>query len=90
MVIKTILEEKIRAAGHTKKSFAEKMGMQAQNLNKMLESPSYPSLERMAAVLDIPLWQLLANDTEISKANTIITCPHCGKPIAIKLDVPGE
>lgn len=79
--IKEIIKEK----GFTQQAFANKLGITRGGLIQLLESPSYPSLERIATALDVPLWQLFATTEEVQETKNTIICPHCGKPI--ELDV---
>lgn len=50
-------------------SFAEKMGTTRQNLYAILRSPSYPTLEKIAASLNVPIWQLFASPQEVAGKN---------------------
>lgn len=82
--IKSHLENKIKEYGMTKKLCAEKMGIDPANLNKMIISPSYPTLEKMAKTLGVTLAELLADDTQTTPVSSpTLICPHCGKPIEI-------
>ena len=81
MEIRQHIESRIKAAGMTKKEFAEKMGAHAGSLNSLLEAPSWPTLERVAKALGIEVPELFAND-EGSK----IICPKCGHHITIKAE----
>lgn len=87
MDIKRQIEEKIKEGGHTKKDFADKMGVHPANLNKMIESPSFPTLTKIAENLNITLSELLRTSDETK--NTFITCPHCGREIQIEIK-PGS
>ena len=76
--IKDIIKEK----GYTITSLAEKLGIARESLSRMIVSPSYPTLEKIASALDVPLWQLFASPSEVSKEqDNFITCPHCGGKI---------
>ena len=84
--IRDIIEGHIAAAGMTKKAFAEAIGRTAGSLNDLLTSPSWPSLEKMASVLGITVSELV-NDSECRhEVNSQHICPHCGKPITIKIE----
>lgn len=73
------IEDLIKEKGFSMTSFAEKMGITRQNLYAILKSPSYPSLEKMAEALDVPMWQLFASKEEvINQDPNTITCPKCG------------
>ena len=43
--------------------------------------PSYPTLEKIATALNVPMWQLFASPDEIKgeEDKNTITCPNCGK-----------
>lgn len=54
--IKEMLAEK----GLTQKEIAKKMGVTQSNISATISRPSFPTLERIAAALDVEPWQLLA------------------------------
>ena len=83
MYIKEQIEAKIKEGGYTKKDFADKMGVHPANLNKMIDSPSFPTLTKIADNLGITLSELLRTSEETKK--TSVTCPHCGKEIQIEV-----
>lgn len=79
------IEDLIKEKGFSMTSFAEKMGITRQNLYAILKSPSYPSLEKMAEALDVPMWQLFASKEEVmNQAPNTITCPKCGAKFELK------
>lgn len=82
------IELLIKEKGYNMTSFAEKMNTTRQNLYAILKSPSYPTLEKVAEALDVPMWQLFASPEEIQPKSdgSSITCPKCGKSIHIKVD----
>lgn len=81
--IKDLIKEK----GYTIKSLAEKIGITRESLSRMLVSPSYPTLEKIATALDVPMWQLFASPGEVVKEITGgDRCPHCGQPIKIRIE----
>ncbi|MEY8719550.1 helix-turn-helix transcriptional regulator [Bacteroides stercorirosoris] len=82
------IKEVIKEKGYTITSLADKLSIARESLSRMLVSPSYPTLEKIAAALDVPMWQLFASPNEVhSQGNTAgITCPHCGKNITIKAE----
>ena len=83
MRIRDILKEQ----GITTKELAEKMGISQSALNQSISgNPSVKVLTNIADALDVPVWQLFANPSEIlTKDSTAITCPHCGKEIKIEV-----
>lgn len=75
------IELLIKEKGYNMTSFAEKMNTTRQNLYAILKSPSYPTLEKVADALDVPMWQLFASPVEVQENNNTIICPHCGGKI---------
>lgn len=89
MNVKELIEKRIEESGLTKKSFAERMGISPANLNSMIKSPSFPTLEKVATALDMSLSQLF-DEGETSKETvhgSSLVCPHCGKPISVELSI---
>ena len=80
------IKEVIKEKGYTITSLAEKLGIARESLSRMLVSPSYPTLEKISTALDVPMWQLFASPEEVAKSVSGTVCPHCGKPITIKID----
>lgn len=79
------IELLIKEKGYNMTSFAEKMNTTRQNLYAILKSPSYPTLEKVAEALDVPMWQLFASPEEVKgEEENVITCPHCGKKIKLE------
>lgn len=54
--IKEILAQK----GLTQKDVADKIGVTQSNVSAIISRPSFPTLERIAAALNVEPWQLLA------------------------------
>lgn len=80
------IKEVIKEKGYTITSLSEKLGIARESLSRMLVSPSYPTLEKIATALDVPLWQLFASSQEVQgPGKNTITCPHCGKPIELEV-----
>lgn len=76
MNIEDRIEKLIKENGYSKIAFAEKMGIKKQNINAMLKSPSYPTLEKIARALEIPMWQLFVSPEELEEKDVIV-CPNC-------------
>ena len=55
------IKEVIKEKGYTITSLADKLSIARESLSRMLVSPSYPTLEKIAAALDVPMWQLFAS-----------------------------
>jgi transcriptional regulator with XRE-family HTH domain len=85
------IEYLIKEKGYNMTSFAEKMGVTRQNLYAILKSPSYPSLEKIAEALDVPMWRLFASDEDVSVNNEKnIMCPNCGHEIPIEVKIKNQ
>ena len=89
MNVKELIEKRIEESGLTKKSFAERMGISPANLNSMIKSPSFPTLEKVAMALDMSLSQLFdeGETSEDTAHGSSLVCPHCGKPISVELGI---
>lgn len=85
MDIKNIIEAKIKAAGITKKEAAERMGIIPNNINAMIESPSWPTLQKLSGALGIPVSELVADDPD-SMVEPQQKCPYCGHHINVKIE----
>lgn len=51
--------------GLTLAQLADRLGVTRQSLNTTMKSPSYPSLEKIADALEVPMWQLFASPEEV-------------------------
>lgn len=83
------IKELIKEKGYTQQEFADKLGITRVGLSQLINGkPSYPTLEKIAAALNVPMWQLFASSEEVHpKSDSLsLTCPHCGKDIKIKLE----
>lgn len=54
------IKEMLSKKGLTQKEIAKKMGVTQSNISATISRPSFPTLERIAAALDVEPWQLLA------------------------------
>lgn len=54
------IKEMLAAKGLTQKEIANKMGVTQSNISATISRPSFPTLERIAAALEVEPWQLLA------------------------------
>lgn len=86
MRIRDILKEQ----GITTKDLAEKMGISQSALNQSISgNPSVKVLTNIADALNVPVWQLFANPSDVlgdaDQRPTTITCPYCGKDIVIEV-----
>lgn len=102
MTIQEIIEDKIRRAGKTKTSVCADIGINSGNLNRMLSSPSWPTLERIAGALGLSVSQLITSPEEEARQANVqpqvvehvrevpqrVVCPHCG--VEIELEVKAK
>lgn len=54
------IKEMLAAKKLTQKEIADKIGVTQPNISATISRPSLPTLERIAAALDVEPWQLLA------------------------------
>ena len=83
------IKELIKEKGYTQQEFADKLGITRVGLSQLINGkPSYPTLEKIATALIVPMWQLFASSEEVHpKSDSLsLTCPHCGKDISIKVE----
>jgi transcriptional regulator with XRE-family HTH domain len=83
------IKEVIKEKGYTQQEFADLLGMSRVGLAQIVNGkPSYPTLEKIATALNVPMWQLFASPEEVQpkKDDLSLTCPHCGKNIKIKVE----
>ena len=67
------IKEVIKERGFTITSLADKLGIARESLSRMIVSPSYPTLEKIASALDVPMWQLFVSPNDITGASEEIT-----------------
>lgn len=82
------IKELIKEKGYTQQEFADLLGMSRVGLAQIVNGkPSYPTLEKIATALNVPMWQLFASPEEVqpNKDGLSLTCPHCGKNININV-----
>lgn len=83
------IKELIKEKGYTQQEFADKLGITRVGLSRLINGkPSYPTLEKIATALNVPMWQLFASSEEVHpKSDSLsLACPHCGKDISIKVE----
>lgn len=82
------IKELIKEKGYTQQEFADLLGMSRVGLVQIVNGkPSYPTLEKIATALNVPMWQLFASPEEIARQANNDLCPHCGMPISIKTTI---
>ena len=74
--VKEICKDK----GITLADLASRMGVSASALSQSLKKPSFDTLEKLAARLEVEVAELF----ESSRSH--LNCPHCGRPIVIKAE----
>ena len=89
--IKDILSQK----GMTQQDLADLLGVSRPSVSATISRPSFPTLERIAAALEVEPWQLLAPPAVVEELKQAraqemgqgvrLVCPHCGKPLRIDL-----
>lgn len=82
MRIKEILKER----GMTVQELADKLGISRQALSRQIQGKLLvETANTIADALDVPLWQLFAEPGEMTGNGELKTCPHCGKPLNIRV-----
>lgn len=60
------IKELIKEKGYTQQEFADLLGMSRVGLAQIVNGkPSYPTLEKIATALDVPMWQLFASPEDV-------------------------
>ena len=75
------IKELIKEKGYTQQALADKLGMTRIGLTQLVNSkPSYPSLEKIAEALEVPMWKLFATKEDVlgDELDNTIVCPKCG------------
>ena len=71
------IKELIKEKGYTQQEFADKLGITRVGLSQLINGkPSYPTLEKIATALNVPMWQLFASSEEVHpKSDSLsLTC----------------
>lgn len=66
------IREAIKAKGMTQAELAAKLGISRVALNNQLDKPSYPTLEKIAVALDVPIWQLFKAPAEVLPLTALV------------------
>ena len=75
------IKELIKEKGYTQQEFADLLGMSRVGVAQIVNGkPSYPTLEKIATALDVPMWQLFASPEDVKgeEDKNTLTCPKCG------------
>ena len=76
------IAEILKSKGMTQKDLAEKIGISRVGLSKAINgNTTIITLRKIAAALDVSPAELF-----VAPKATTATCPHCGKPIKIRLE----
>ncbi len=83
MRVKEVLKEK----GLTQPELAEKLGVSVSAVKQMVgaDSVTTATLEKIAAAIDVPVWQFFISPDDLAKqaGGNTLRCPHCGGPLKI-------
>ena len=92
LYIKEVMKEK----GITSKMLQDELGVTQATTSYLVNSktnPSLDTLQRIAEILEVPIWRLFYMETpkelqpkqpSVPQSPAII-CPHCGKPIELEV-----
>ena len=74
------IREICREKGITQADLAERLGIRRDSFSQAVSRNNFDLeyLRRIATALDVELWELFKADA--------LVCPHCGKPIKVKLE----
>lgn len=73
--------------GMSKKNLADAMGIPPQNINStVLNNPKFEVMERVAVALEMSLAELVGDEEKVELEPKQFVCPHCGKPIKIRIE----
>ena len=78
-----------RAQGITQAQLADRLGIRRESLSQAISRNNFDlsNLRRIASALNVELWQLFKEEDKESEAKSpALTCPHCGKPLSIKVE----
>lgn len=79
--IRVIIEARLSELGMSKKDLAEKSGLPQGSLNARLDSPTWPTLKKIANAMGLSVADLVGNTK--TSASSAITCPYCGKELRL-------
>nr|DAH90442.1 MAG TPA: helix-turn-helix domain protein [Bacteriophage sp.] len=93
--MKSYIKDILACQGLTQQELADRLGVQRATVSAIISRPSFPTLERIAAALDVEPWQLLAPPAVVdelkqaraqrSGGGVRLVCPHCGKTLQVDL-----
>lgn len=82
----------MRQHGITQDMMATELGVTKQAVNNILKSdnPKLSTLERMAMVIGVPVYELFLDPREIVRCEgpaIDVDCPHCGAQLHVSVPV---
>ena len=84
----TNIKKIAKSKGIQIKDLATALEMTKENLSRLInsENPTLKSIEKIAAALNVqPAEILFGVKLEDHQSQEKISCPHCGKPVCIKI-----
>lgn len=86
------VKEILKSKGITQKELASRLGINESTLSLNLKEDANPSLrilQGFATALGVPIGELFEAPQEVKETRQIkkLVCPHCGKPIHIRVEV---
>lgn len=88
MDIRAVIKRKGFTLTYIADRLTNKKGEKGVSLPSLIQTidgnPTVSSLQEIAKIIGVSLSELVADDTDHQGAS--ITCPHCGKPINIKVE----
>ena len=74
----TYIKEHLNKSGITQKELARRLGVQQATVSATISRPSFPTLERIAAALEVEPWQLLAPPDVVEELKQARAQRSCG------------
>lgn len=85
MDIKKVINDR----GFTLQQVADALGISQQAVSQAVNgNPSLSRLRQIAEAIGVTVSQLVADDIDTASQSLTKKCPHCGKPINIKIENP--
>lgn len=84
--VKEILSEQ----GRTAAWLSRKIGVtdvNTRNIANGVVKPKLDTIEKIAAALGVPVWQLFASPEEVKESGAAITCPKCHNVIPVEIEI---
>lgn len=79
----TVIKNKIKDKGYTQEAFANLMGMSRGALIQILKgNPTLETIIKISMLLDIDVYDFFCG----SLKSDGLSCPHCGKPLKIRIE----